>query len=130
MPLMEILVQIHSWLRWVVLVGLIGSIVLAFVRHGSSTAWTDGADRPYSLAAVAVDIQIALGIVVWLGTQAWSGNAFFGFVHPVAMLAAVGVIHAGLGRARKATTGRPHLVVAISYLAGLILVLAGIPWFR
>jgi hypothetical protein len=127
---MDILIQLHSWLRWVVLAALLWSIVLAFVRHRSGAAWADGVDRPYSLTAVAVDAQVALGIVVWLATQAWAGDAFFGFIHPLATLAAVGVIHAGLGRARKSPDGRQHLVVAVSYLVGLVLVVGGIPWFR
>jgi hypothetical protein len=127
---MDLLIDIHSWLRWLVLAVAVAVPVVAYTRYRSGTAWVAGSDRPFALAAVVVDLQVALGIVIWIGERSWSGSAFFAFVHPLAMLAALAAIHVGVGRARREASTRSYLVVAVAFLVGLVLVVAGVPWFR
>ena len=55
--------------------------------------------------------------------------AAFGWMHPVAMLIAVGVVSVGEVRSKKATDdGKKFSRMAVFYLVALVLILAAIPW--
>lgn len=127
---MDLLIDIHAWLRWLVLIVVIAMPALGFVRYSRNAPWSTGSDRPFALGAVVVDIEIALGVVLWIGTRAWDSGFFFAVIHPVSMLAAVAALHIGVGRARRVSARSSYLVVAIAYLIALVLVVAGVPWFR
>lgn len=127
---MDTLVTIHSLYRWLVLVALVAGGAAGIIANARGRDWDGSADRPYALVAVLVDIQVGLGIVLWLFDRAWEKGVFFAAIHPVTMLLAVGVVHAAVARARKMASQRSHLVAGIGTLVALALVIAGIPWGR
>ena len=59
------------------------------------------AETVYRLTAVAVGIQVALGIVYWLSNSEWRLGILQDWPHPIHGLAALSVLHAFIGRARK-----------------------------
>jgi hypothetical protein len=122
---MDILVEAHSGIRWLVLVGLLATLIVSFMRARSETS----PDQPWlSWVAIVFDIQVTLGIILYLGDQGWSKGGFIAIYHPIAMLAALGVFHAGLARGRKTAGGAGWRTIGFMTLASIVVVLAAIPW--
>lgn len=123
---MAVLIQIHSMVRWLVLAGLISSVI------GSVPAWArpERSLRVAAVASVLLDVQVALGFVLWFGSEAWSSGAFFAVVHPLAMVAALGVMHAFVALGRRTGDENAAARVLTGSALALVLVVAGIPWWR
>jgi hypothetical protein len=124
---MEILVETHSGIRWLVLVGLIATVVVGFMRSSSEWSPTDGW---LQWVAIVFDIQVTIGVILYFVNQGWEQGGFIGVFHPLAMLAAIAVFHIGLSRGRRQGGGAGWRTVALMTLLSLILVLAGVPWQR
>ncbi len=125
----EILVTIHNIWRWVVLIAAVAAIVLAALAATGSRPWDATSDSFALIFTVAMDIQVLVGIIVWLLEQRWSGDAYLGYIHPVLMLGAVALAHIGRTRADKAegptAKGR---TAALFFIASLVVVLIAIPF--
>ncbi len=124
---MQNLVTVHSWLRWLVLLALLGGAVVAFARYRSKTAWQESI---FQLGVMTVDIQVAIGIVIWIERQGWNYNFFFRVLHPVFMLMALAVAHVGFALAKRRRDSRSYALVGGSFLLALVLVIGAIPWDR
>jgi uncharacterized membrane protein len=111
----------HGIWQYVVLAAVVVSLVLSFAASMSPTA-----ERVYRLTAVAVDIQVALGIVLWLVNSGWSLGFMQGWLHPILGLAAVGVLHAFVGRTRAAGAEQGNRVFRIGIIIVVVLVAAAI----
>jgi heme A synthase len=88
----------HTWWQYVALLAVVVSLVFAF----RSPMMDSTSETVYRLTAVAVDIQVALGIVVWLSNSGWSLGFMQGWLHPILGLATAGALHGSLSAARKA----------------------------
>ena len=88
----------HVWWQYVALFAVVISLVFAF----RSSMMDSSAETVYRLTAVAVDIQVALGIVVWLSNSGWSLGFAQGWLHPILGVAAAGALHGSVNAARKA----------------------------
>lgn len=124
---MDFLIDIHSWYRWVVLVALAAVGALGVIRARQGAEWGAGSDRPFSLATVLFDLQLAIGIVLWIGNEGWNADFFIKVIHPLGMLIAAGVAHMGLVRARKGDPGRAYMTAGVGLLVALVIVAATIP---
>src|SRR4051794_30196951 len=103
---MEWVVTLHSYWRWVVLLLGLAAIVLALMSAMGNRPWDSLADRASLFFTISMDIQLLIGIVVWISEQAWSGDAIIGWLHPIAMIGAVALAHIGRVRADRAATDR------------------------
>jgi len=119
----SIISNAHSGWQYVALISVIVAIVVAW-RAG--TVWTDSNTKVYSYAAIAVDIQVTLGILSWIMLSGWNGGLAQGWIHPVAGFGALGAIHAFLGRARAAADATSHTLVRNGFLLGLALIVVAI----
>ena len=124
---MDFLIAAHSGLRWIVLLLMLGVILLAAQNRNADT-WSGGAIKPFLFSAIAFDIQVTLGIVVYVAGQAWEENVFLGVIHPLVMLAALGVWHMFIARARKAAAPSSYRTLLLGGVVSLALVIAAIPW--
>ncbi len=124
---MEILVQAHSGLRWLVVLALIATAIIGFTRASRADAPTD---RWLQWVAILFDIQVTIGVVLYLFNQGWEQGGFIAYFHPIGMIAAVAVFHMGLGRGRKAAGGDGWRTIGVMTLLSLVLVIAAIPWQR
>lgn len=124
---MDIIIDIHSWLRWLVLLALIGGAGIGFVRNSRGEPWQEGF---FSLAVIVVDVQVLLGIIIWIFNSGWDQGFFFAVLHPLMMLAAVAVAHIGLVRARKRNDTRSNLIVAYAFVISSVFVVMAVPWDR
>ena len=127
---METLVTIHSLYRWFVLAVVVATVVNGWRRYRAETPWGEGSDRPYALAAVLFDVQIALGLILYFGRQAWTDNLFIAVIHPIGMLIAIALFHIGVARSRKQAVVGSHRTAAVFAFASLVVVALAIPWAR
>ena len=137
------LVVAHSLLRWVVL----GLAVVALVRAVSGWSgggpWTGGDEQVNRFFVIAFDLQVLIGLILYVGlspmTQAAfqdfgaaMGNSvlrFWAVEHIFGMLAAVALVHIGRVRARRAVEpAARHRTTAIFFGLALLITLLTIPW--
>jgi uncharacterized membrane protein len=111
----------HQYWQYVTLLAVVVALVLSFQPRMTETI-----ERVYRLTAVAVDIQVALGIALWLAASGWELGFMQGWLHPIIGLAALGVLHAFVGRARKShpevaqRTFRTGIIIALVLVVGAI----------
>jgi hypothetical protein len=123
----DFLVSFHSEWRWLVLVALVVALGFGIYRWRRPVPFAGGSARVFSLALVALDIQVLLGIVVWIAGRGWELGAFRAWIHPVGMLLALGVGHVFLGRARNAEGSEAFRLATLGILLTLAVVAAAIP---
>ena len=129
---MDFLVDIHSWYRWVVLAALLTVGVGGLMCGRQGAQWGKDSDRPFTLATILFDLQLAIGIVLWIGNKGWNQDIFIKVIHPIGMLLAAGIAHTALVRARKTETGRAYATAGAGLLVALAVVAAVVPryaWF-
>ncbi|MDJ0664439.1 MAG: hypothetical protein QNJ75_07750 [Acidimicrobiia bacterium] len=125
--MLQTLVTIHSWTRWLVLAALLGAIVLGSLRFRDEADWSP---HFHQVAVMVIDVQVAIGAVIWLFYDGAKRGFFYAVLHPVAMLLALGVAHAGFGIAKRRNEPKSWLIATISYFVALLLIIAAIPWDR
>src|SRR5581483_11429122 len=107
-----IVLLLHSWIRWVALVGAIGTVLAALMnRERTAEGWS-------LVAMIGLDLQLLLGLLLYLVVspnmaeiRAHFGEAmqnpqlrFWAVEHVTAMLVAVVLAHLGRVMTRNATT--------------------------
>ena len=135
-----IVLNVHSWLRWLVIIAVLWTILRAWVP--GPRPWTVTDDRSIRLSLIALDVQFLLGLLLyfWLSpftTQAMSdisgamkssGLRFFLVEHAFGMLLGLALAHIGAVRVRKAPPERRHRLASIYFVLALLAILASIPW--
>lgn len=120
--MIEFFVSAHMWWQYVVLLAVIVSLFFAF----RSAMMDSTAETVYRVTAVTVDVQVALGLVIWLANSGWSLDFMQGWLHPILGLAALGVLHAFVGRARKGHPEVANRTVRTGLIIAIVLVVAAI----
>ncbi len=132
---------LHSWIRWVALVACVG-VTLAALR-GKVEGQKSIADRWGLVAMMTLDLQMLLGLVLYLGlspnmqeilnhfgeSMKRADTRFWAVEHIAAMFVAIALAHAGRVLARKAATPaakRTRLLVCFG--VATLLLLVGMPW--
>ena len=120
----DTLVSIHRIFGYVVFAVVLIVTVYGFGRVKSGMAYEG---RAFQVAAVLLDLQVALGIAVYVVVSGWDLSATFQFIHPVIMLAGLGVAHAGVGAARRERMAADaYRKVSRMLLVAVVLIAAGI----
>ncbi|MBW3606059.1 MAG: hypothetical protein KY460_14395 [Actinobacteria bacterium] len=118
------MVLLHSLFRWLVLLAAVGALV-GYGRARGPSGFDAFTERMGSLFAVAIGVQLLIGIVVWLIQGRWGGDDVFrSFIHPAMMILATGVASAGVARARR---GQQAMLGLGTVIVSLVLVVAAIP---
>lgn len=129
----------HSGLRWVVLLLLIWALANAFMGWRNRKGYLEKDRKLHLFAMIAVHTQILLGFVLYAWN--WGGMVNFGEIgtakiirfytveHITMMLLAMAVITYGFVSAKRIVeTPDRFKRIFITYVIGLLLILAGIPW--
>jgi len=125
---MELLADIHSVFRWVVLFIAADALVFAILSATGSRPWDALPERFSFFFPLAMDIQAFIGLAVWVLGARWSGDTFLGWIHPALMLGAVGLAHVGRSRSERADGPRAKGRQAVIFFAlSLLVVLLAIP---
>lgn len=121
---MDALFTAHRWLGYAVLLVALVCAFLAFSRAKDSREFSAA---PFSLAAVLIDIQVLLGLVIYAGQQAWERGPMIAYVHPALMLLALAAAHMAVGRARREQmVAAAHRRVGKGLIVSVVLLIAGI----
>jgi len=124
----------HSIVRWVVLGCAVWAVLSAQSGMRAGRAWTRRARIPGVVLAAAVDVQLLLGISLWLflsphAITQGARSHYWTFAHPLLGLAVVALVHVGSVRVRRMLDdGARWRTAARYYLAALVLAVLAIPW--
>jgi hypothetical protein len=126
---MELIVTLHNIWRWVVLLVGLGAIALAVMSATGARPWDGVSDRLSFFFTLAMDIQVLIGIVLWIGQQRWDGKEpFLSYLHPLLMLVAVALAHVGRARSDRAEGSRVKgQQAAIFFILSFVVIVMAIP---
>lgn len=129
--------HLHSGLRYVVLLFLVISIVVAFV--GRNKGSFKGLKTVALVAMASAHLQLVIGLALYYLNN-WSlylspegmkvpRTRFFAVEHLSMMLLAIILITIGYSSAKRMTdVARQHRRILVFYLVALVLIFASIPW--
>lgn len=128
----------HSGLRWLVLALLVGAVFNAFKGWKGHFAFSSKHKKFYLLAMLMLHIQVFVGLLAYYinfggkvnyGALSDPIRRFFTIDHLFFMLAATVFISLGFRWSKKTKEDTARFKIIFStYLIGLVLILAGIPW--
>jgi hypothetical protein len=128
----DTVVTIHSIVRWIVIAALLGGGLAGLAAARRPDAPFQNA--VYSIAVMILDVQVALGLVVYLFNEGWSEGGFIAVFHPIAMLLALGFAHAMIARTRRTAAegdaAAANRIAGAGLLVTLAIVFAAVPWQR
>ena len=110
------------------LIAAVGALALSVMAFMGSREWDALTDRFSLFFTIAMDIQVLIGILVWITDEQARGDTFLAWVHPLAMLLAAGLAHAGRALSERAVGSEAKGRTAIMFFGGsLALILIAIP---
>ena len=138
-----LILAVHSLLRWVVLAFGLLAAGRGLTGARSRGAWTPADETAGRWFVMALDVQLLLGLALYLRLSpmtpiafqdfgAAMGNAvlrFWAVEHIAGMVAAVALAHIGRVRIRRAAdAARRHRTAAIFFGLALVAIVLTIPW--
>ncbi len=141
----EIVLALHNIVRWLVVLAGLMAASRALFGWFAGRSWTKTDDRLGLLYTISVDIQVLLGLILYLflspitrsalrdfGAAMSDTNARFWSVEHIAiMLAVVVLVHVGRVLSRRGTNDlSKNRRAAIFYTITLVMLVLGMPWVR
>jgi hypothetical protein len=128
--MIEFLLTLHSYLRWVVLLAAIAALIVGIMAAMGSRPWDATSSRVALIFTLVMNIQFVVGLALWIVEQRWLIPDLVTWGHPVAMLAAVGLAQVGKSRADRTQGDREQgRQASIFFGASLLLMIVAIPWY-
>lgn len=137
----NVLLVIHNWWRWVVLLVGLAAILTAWIGWLGKRKF-EKRDRMLGMFfGVSLDIQLLLGLILYFTSPAFGlaslknmssqETRFFGLEHIAFMVVAVISAHVGSILVRRAVTDLGKFRrAALWFTVTMIIILLGIPWWR
>lgn len=135
------LLYVHSYVRWLVIAAALWTLARAVSGVRGKRAWEPSDQRAGLLFVIAVDVQLLLGIGLWIASPFGDAlrhsfhvavkdapSRFFGLEHPTMMLTAVIVAHVGRVLGKRKEGPARHRATLVTVGVFLFLVLANFPW--
>jgi uncharacterized membrane protein len=139
-----LLLSIHDDLRWLVLLSALVAVIAALTGLLGGRPFRP-LGRVTGVVFISVmDLQFLLGLILcflspWVA-RFWSSPGaamkvkearFFGMEHLVIMIAALALAHVGAARSKRAgDDAKAYRTALVWFSVSLVLILAGIPWWR
>jgi hypothetical protein len=124
----------HSVVRWAVLACAAWAAFAALSGLRGRRAFTRKARVPGVVLAGVADVQLLLGLSMWLwlspnAITAGGRSHYWTFVHPLAGIAVVALVHIGSVKARRTLDDAGRWRTSFQfYVAALIVAVLGVPW--
>ena len=128
MPSMNVLLlYAHSGWRYVVIFVTLLALVKFAIGWLGRTPWTAWDQRLGQAVPIVFDIQLLLGLVLWIMTAAWQMAARQAWEHPVTMLLAVVAAHGAWLLAKRADSpARQFRAAFLGYLVAAAILGVGV----
>lgn len=137
-----IILLVHSWLRWIVVVSLLYSLYRAYTGWFREKSFTNFDNTLRHSVATIAHIQLLFGLLLYgispiisyflshfSETVHIREIRFFGLEHSVTMLLAIFVITLGSMISKRQNSDRLKFrTIAIWYTIAFILIIVAIPW--
>lgn len=138
---MQIILVLHNFFRWAILLFGIWSVLQAISGLSSKRDYSLSDNRSSLLFMTSCDIQLLLGLVLYF-MNSWFErlkdlgnnmkdpmNRFFTMEHSLMMIIAWILVHAGRSAVKKALTSKAKFKKTLIFFGlSLLLILAAIPW--
>ena len=140
--MLTLMLALHSLIRWAAIA--FGFVIIIRALSGMSKGSFEDADGRFGrLFAISLDVQMLLGILMYLffstittsaienlgSAMSNSVTRFWIVEHPTMMLAALVFAHIGVVRVRKAPEAKAkHRTGLIFFGIAMLLILLGTPW--
>jgi len=139
------LLHTHNMFRWLVLIALVLTVVLAFAGWLGKKNWAKRDDITGMVLTIFMDIQFLVGLILYFFVSPITKAAFadfgaamknadlrfFAVEHILIMFIALVTVHIGRMRIKRIHADwKKHRAAVIWYGISLLLVLAAIPWER
>ena len=138
------MIHAHSFLRWVVLILGLLTIIKSFSGMSSKKAFTAADKKMPLFFMISMDIQLLLGLILYF-TGAWglkniqnmgmgevmkdAASRFFAIEHTVGMLLAIIFAHIAYANAKKSIDDTVKFKkIFVFSLLSLLAILISIPW--
>jgi hypothetical protein len=138
MTFYSFLVHFHSITRWLLLVGLVLSVITVLYNYIAKESTGKSGKLIHFLTGTFAHIQLLLGFVLYFvspkvifsaDTMKYAASRFYAMEHISMMLIAIILITIGMMRARRAETEKKYFwSIFLFYLLALLLILSAIPW--
>lgn len=145
----QITLLLHSYTRWIVVAISLYTLFIIWRGFIQKREWTKTESFASRLFVWAFTLQFVFGAILFFFPNGLAQTSidvmsqnfsaamktrdirFFGMEHPLQMTIALLVVHLGSSRARKvAPSTKQFRWAVICFTLGLLLILAGIPWWR
>lgn len=125
---MDAVVTFHSWVRWIILIVGFLAVLRGLWGWLRNLAFAS-ADNVLGAAFTGlIDLNVLIGVVLLI--VKWSSPDRPSLFHPVFMILAALVAHAGRALARRSVDGGRHRWQSLSLLVSLVLILIGVTFTR
>jgi hypothetical protein len=138
----QILLSVHSFVRWIALALLVYMVIRAFTGWLSSGKFTNSDASVRKWMVTSLHLQLILGLILYFisplttyfishfsETVGTRSIRFFGMEHVVIMLAAIVIATIGAARSKRQAEDRLKFrTLAIWLTISLVLIFAGMPW--
>jgi hypothetical protein len=139
------LLHSHNGLRWLVLIALLISIILAFSGWLEKREWTKADKLSGLFLMIFMDLQFLIGIILYgflspitkaafqdFGAAMKNADLrFYAVEHFLMMLIALVLVHIGRKKSKnQMAPWKKHRTAAIFYSLSLLIILLAIPWER
>ncbi len=137
----SLILTLHNYGRWLVLISLIGAMTIAFSGLRRQRRFTAGIDTWRHWTATIAHIQLLLGMFLYFQSPMVSNalpddphhlvneHTYFRYIHITLMFIAVIVITVGSAKAKRSQDDRAKFrAMLVWFAAGLLILLIAIPW--
>ena len=134
---------LHSWVRWVIVIAGVLAVARAVIGMSGGKPWTKDDDRGTLLFTIALDVQMLVGLILYVALSPVTRTAFADMAaamrnpalrfwvaeHFVGMIMALALAHVGrVVIRRKAQADDKHRLAALFMGVAMIVILLSAPW--
>ncbi|KPL83676.1 hypothetical protein [Herpetosiphon geysericola] len=123
------LLNAHSGWRWIVMLAIVVAVGYGLWGWLTKQSWNDTARKIMLFTTIAIDIQLLLGLALYVVNKSWSqlNPATVRFEHPTVMVLALGLAHVVNTKVKRGEIpAARYRLMALGTIAVLVLIVVGI----
>ncbi|XSG73157.1 hypothetical protein ACP8Y2_13275 [Herpetosiphon llansteffanensis] len=123
------LLSAHSGWRWIVMLAIVVAVGYGLWGWLTKQSWNDTARKIMLFTTIAIDIQLLLGLVLYVVRQSWDklNPATVRFEHPTVMVLALALAHVVNAKVKRGEIpAARYRLMALGTIAVLVLIVVGI----